>query len=86
MVVGYSANGGSFIPGKPQVWSQESMLVLFGGRPYDLTPDGKRFAALLYPGGMGEQDQKPTDSITVQLNFFDELKRRTQRVRAAGGK
>jgi hypothetical protein len=49
---------------------------------YDLAPDGKRFAVFLYPGGTAEPDQKSTDSVTVLLNFLDELQRRIP----AGGK
>jgi Tol biopolymer transport system component/predicted Ser/Thr protein kinase len=76
MVAGYTANGDSFAVGKPQVWSPKSLVIVLLGHPYDLAPDGKRFAVLLYPGGTAEQQQKPIDSVTVLLNFFDELKRR----------
>jgi hypothetical protein len=49
------------------------LLVRFGVCPYDLAPDGKRFAVVLYPDGSA---QKPITSVAVLLNFFDELKRR----------
>jgi hypothetical protein len=38
------------------------------------TPDGQRCAVALYQNGATEQ--KPIDSVTVLLNFFDELRRR----------
>jgi hypothetical protein len=89
MVAGYTANGDSFAARKPQVWSPKSLLVLlcqsedivdavalFGVPPYDLAPDGKRFAAVLYLGGTAEHETKPITSVTVLLNFFDELRRR----------
>ncbi len=44
-------------------------------RPYytfDLAPDGKRFAVILYADGTAE----PVTQLTVLLNFFDELRRR----------
>jgi len=46
---------------------------------YDLARDGKRFAVVLNPDGTGEE--KPIKSVTILLNFFDELRRR-----APGGK
>ena len=63
--------------GKPQVWSQKRLL----DRPYstfDLAPEGKRFAVILYADGTAE----PVIQLTVLLNFFDELRRRVP----AGGK
>jgi serine/threonine-protein kinase len=74
MVAGYTVKGDSFAVGKPQVWSQKRLLE----RPssvFDLAPDGKRFAIFLYPDGTAEEEHKPTDSITVLLNFGDELQR-----------
>jgi len=38
-----------------------------------VTPDG-RVAVVLYPDGTAEQ--KPATSLTILLNFFEELKRR----------
>ena len=76
MSVGYRANGDSFEAHNPQVWSPKSLLVLLGLPQYDLAPDGKRFAVVLYPGGTAEQEAKPTTSVTVLLHFFDELRRR----------
>jgi hypothetical protein len=62
------------------VWSSKTLLALFGVRPYDPAPDGKRFAVVLYQDGTAEQ--KPATSVTVLLNFFDELRRLVP----AGGK
>jgi serine/threonine-protein kinase len=80
MVAGYTAKDNSFAAGKPRVWSERRLLVSNADLPYDLAPDGKRFAVFLYPGGTFEQEQKSTDSVTVLLNFFDELKRRVPAV------
>jgi len=76
MVVDYSTTGDSFAAGKPHVWFQRGLAWLGGCYPYDPAPDGKRFAVVLNPAGAGEQGLKPTDSVTVLLNFFDELRRK----------
>jgi hypothetical protein len=76
MTVAYTANGNSFVAGKPCVWSEKRILDL-GSPPiptFDLAPDGKRFAVVLYPDGTAEQ--KPITHLTFVLNFFEELRRR----------
>ena len=65
-----------FTAAKPQLWSEKKLAYLGGCYPYDLAPDGKRFAVVLNPDTAGEQGRKPTDSVIVLLNFFDELRRR----------
>jgi serine/threonine protein kinase/Tol biopolymer transport system component len=79
MEVGYSATGDSFAAEKPWMWSQKGLAFLGGCYPYDLAPDGKRFAVVLNPGAAGEPGRKPTDSVVVLLNFFDELRRKLPR-------
>jgi len=76
MVVDYTAGSDSFSAGKPQVWSKRNLAFLGGNYPYDLAPDGKRFAVVMNPDAAGEQDLRSTDSVTVLLNFFDELARK----------
>ena len=69
MVAAYTAKGDSFVAGKPRVWSEKRLL----DRPYeifDLAPDGKRFAVVLYADGTSE----PMTQLTVLLNFFDDLR------------
>jgi len=75
MVVEYTAGSDSFSPGKPEVWYQRTLPFLGGNYPYDLSPDGGRFAVVMNTDAPGEQAQGPTDSVTVLLNFFDELRR-----------
>jgi serine/threonine protein kinase/Tol biopolymer transport system component len=75
MVAGYTVKEGSFAAGKPQAWSQKNLIYLGGNYPYDLAPDGKRFAVVLNAGGATEQEEKSVDSVTVLLNFFDGLRR-----------
>jgi hypothetical protein len=75
MAAGYTAKGDSFAAGKPRVWSHASVPHLAVFVPYDVAPDGKRFVVAQYPTASAEEE-KPTDSVTVLLNFFDELRRR----------
>jgi serine/threonine-protein kinase len=79
MVAKYAVNGDSFSANKPQVWSDQRLLEL-PVPVYDLAPDGKRVAGILYADGTSEA--KPLTHLTVLLNFSDELKRRVP----AGGK
>ena len=72
MAVGYSVNGDSFAAGKPRVWSETRLRNPGPVSNYDLAPDGKRLAAMLETS-----DEKPPTRLTVLLNFFDELRRRT---------
>jgi serine/threonine-protein kinase len=75
MVVDYSIDGGSFIPGKPRLWSDRQLFYL-GTSNLDLAPDGKRFAVLDLPS------PKTSPRVVFLFNFFDELRRRIP----AGGK
>jgi Tol biopolymer transport system component len=76
MVARYAGKRGSFAAGKPQAWSQKKLIYLGGNSPYDLAPDGERFAVVLNAGGAPEQERKSVDNVTVLLNFFDELGRK----------
>ena len=75
MVADYTATGDSFAAGKPQVWSQKNLAFMGSNYSYDLAPDGKRFAVVMDLGGAAEE-QKPTESVTVLLNFFDVVRRK----------
>jgi serine/threonine-protein kinase len=76
MVADYTANRDSFTHSKPRVWSEKSVARTLGFYPYAIAEDGKRAAVVLYPGEAAELQQRPADSVTVLLNFFDELRRR----------
>jgi len=73
MVVDYSVNGGSFVAGKPRLWSDKQLFYM-GALNLDLAPDGGRFAVLALPET--PPGEKGTVRVTMLLNFFDELKRR----------
>jgi serine/threonine-protein kinase len=72
MVLDYSVEGDSFVPGKPRLWTTARVHPAYQGM--DLAPDGRRFAALSLP----EEPKSDSGSVhvTFLLNFFDELRRR----------
>jgi Tol biopolymer transport system component/DNA-binding winged helix-turn-helix (wHTH) protein len=74
MVTSYKQIGDSFAAAKPQVWSDKRLLELGHFQSYDVAPDGKRFAAVLYADGTAQQ--RPVTNLTFLLNFFDDLRRR----------
>lgn len=71
MVVDYSVAGRTFTPGKPRVWSPATLLNV-GYSNMDLAPDSDRFAVFLRP-------ELAAPRVTVLLNIFDELTRKTAR-------
>jgi Tol biopolymer transport system component len=73
MVMDYTVDGASFVPGKPRVWS-DKQLFYPGTLNLDLAPDGKRFAVFALPEAV--PGAKRSVHVTMLLNFFDELKRR----------
>jgi hypothetical protein len=73
MVVDYTVNGESFVPGKPRLWSDKQIFYP-GALNLALHPDGKRFAVFPMPESMAA-DKAPV-RVTFLLNFFDELRRR----------
>jgi hypothetical protein len=73
-VTDYTASEDYFSPGPLRVWSTTPLGDLGVNSGYDLEPNGKRFAAVLDPEDAGAS--KPITSVTVLLNFFDDLRRR----------
>ena len=74
MVVNYTVNGESFMPGKPRLWSDKQLFNPAVLSNLDLAPDGKRFAVLTEPDTAG--GEKGSVHVTMLLNFSDELRRR----------
>ena len=74
MLVPFTARGGSFLAGKPVIWSSQPIL----GLPYsnlDLHPDGKRFAVFPRP------ENSQSLHLALLLNFLDEVARRVPQPR-----
>jgi len=72
MVVDYTVNGDSFVPGKPRLWSAKQIFYT-GVSNLALAPDGKRFAVFLMPEAAGPD--KGSVHVTFLQNFLDELRR-----------
>jgi serine/threonine-protein kinase len=81
MAAAYIVKGDSFRADKARVWSPK-MIADIGqaGTNFDVSPDGKRVAALMPVEGL--EEQKAQNHVIFLLNFFDELRRRVP----AGGK
>jgi serine/threonine-protein kinase len=72
MVSAYEVEGDAFRAEKPQLWSAGRYRTRGAFRPFDVHPDGKRFAlAAAAPAPAGARH----DHVTVILNVFDELRR-----------
>ncbi len=73
MVLDYTVQGSSFVPGKPHLWYDKPLFSV-GPSNLDLAPDGKRFAVL------AQRQTSPSAAsparVTFLFNFFDELQRR----------
>jgi len=74
MVASATLEGGSFVPGKPRLWSPAQIRRPSAAMSLDLAPDGKRFAVFPMPEARAEE--KGSVHITFLLNFFDEVRRR----------
>ena len=70
MVANYTVAGEALSATKPRRWA-DLRLPRLPTNGYDLAPDGKRFVAILDAGGTSAPK-----SVTVLLNFLDELRRR----------
>jgi hypothetical protein len=73
MVMDYSVDGDTFVPGKARLWS-DRILFFPGLVNFALHPDGKRFA--IFPMPEAPMADKGSVHVTFLLNFFDELRRR----------
>jgi serine/threonine-protein kinase len=75
MVSAYSVEGDSLRAEKPRLWSEGRYVTDRPWRPFDLHPDGERFA-------IGPDVQAPSgakqDKVVFVFNFFDELRRIAQ--------
>jgi len=70
MVVPYVVEGAAFRADKPRLWSEGRYRFRGISRPFDLHPDGRRFA--LAPATPTDAKQ---DHVTVIFSVFDELRR-----------
>ena len=76
MVAAYSVKGDSFVPDKPQPWSEKQIGGAVGNtRNVDLAPDGKRIVALM-PATEAKGAQEAQNHVVFLENFLDELQRK----------
>jgi hypothetical protein len=71
MVVDYSATGDAFLAQPPRGPLTVPTIEDVNHTTYDVTADGKRFAALVPQ----ESDETPSRELHVVLNRFEESKR-----------
>ena len=71
MVASYTVDADSFKADKPRVWSPRRFMTR-PGRPFDLHPDGERFALVAASENLATVQQ---DKLVFIFNFFDELRR-----------
>jgi serine/threonine-protein kinase len=72
MVAPYTVAGDELVPDKPRVWSEARFAKgLPRTRPFDLYPDGERFAVIQSPQAAETEQSK----VVFILNFFDYLRR-----------
>jgi len=73
MVLDYTVNDDTFMPGKPRLWTDRTLFYP-GVMNLALHPDGKRFAT--FEALDSQAGGKGSVHATFLLNFFDELRRR----------
>jgi len=74
MVAEYQTKGDSFVPGKSRLWSETAFKSISMIPNFDIAPDGKRFAVVM---ATKKGDEKPNNELTILLNFFTEIRRRS---------
>jgi Tol biopolymer transport system component len=74
MVTEYQTAEGTFVAGKPRLWSALPRVGNIGFSRFDVAPDGNRIATLMRQQADADE-QMPR--MTLLLNFFDEIRRRS---------
>ena len=73
-VAGYTAQGKSFLASKPRVWSDKQIYAPTSDVNFDVSPDGKKIAAMFFQPSPGDADGAVHAAFLV--NFFAELRRK----------
>jgi serine/threonine-protein kinase len=71
MMAAYTVDGDSFHAEKPRPWSDKRYATRGALRPFDLHPDGERFALAVADASSVTMH----DHVTAMFNVFDELRR-----------
>jgi len=75
MAAAYTVKGDSFVADKPHMWSDRQLGGPDGARNVDISPDGKRIAALM-PASESKGAREAQNHVVFIENFLDELRRR----------
>jgi serine/threonine-protein kinase len=75
MAAAYTVKGDSFVADKPRMWSDRQLGGPGQNRNVDISPDGKRIAALM-PAAESKESQEAQNHVVFIENFFDELRRK----------
>jgi serine/threonine-protein kinase len=76
MVVDFKVVDGEFQPDPPKRWVDAQLADTGMGPGFEVAPDGRLVALMATPGSLPPQS---ASSVTLVLNFFSEVKRRTSR-------
>ena len=76
MAATYNVVNAEFVAARPRVWSQRRLFDSGLTRNFDIAPDGRRFAVQI---AAEEPDSQETHPVMLQVNFFDEVRRRVAR-------
>jgi serine/threonine-protein kinase len=73
MAASYTVVNGAFVAARPRVWSQRRLFNSGLAQNFDIAPDGRRFAVQV---SAEEPDSQEAHPVMLQVNFFDEVRRR----------
>jgi hypothetical protein len=76
MAVDFRVVDGEFQPSPPKLWIDAQLADTGMGPGFDVAPDG-RLVALMAPSG--SLPRQSASNVTLVLNFFSEVQRRTSR-------
>ena len=76
MATSYNIVNAAFVAARPRVWSQRRLFNSGLTQNFDIAPDGRRFAVQMSAEEPGSQETHP---VMLQVNFFDEVRRRVAR-------
>jgi hypothetical protein len=74
MAVDFRVVDGEFQPEPPQLWIDAQLADTGMGPGFEVAPDGRLVALMAPPGSVPPQG---ASNVTLVLNFFAEVKRRT---------
>ena len=74
MAVDFRVVDGAFRPEPPKLWADAQLADTGMGPGFEVAPDGRLLALI---GPSGSRPPQSASNVTLVLNFFSEVKRRT---------